>query len=437
MRKALVLMAVAGAMAAAPGARAEDDALLKLIEVLHDNGTISDEAYHMLIETASGPEATVAPTPTEAPAQPSYAGDDSPSADLEPRFSAGGRLHLDTARFDEDEVRFGNNSRVRRIRLETKVDVTDNWRASAAIEFADNEVDLKSTYFRYSGFDHLTLSVGNFKEPFSLEELSSSNGTIFMERAMLADFAPGRHVGIGIGAESDSSAIAAGLFGGGISSETEDDAGWGASARYVFLPVHDDRRVVHIGAALSYRATGDDDTYRVRSRPESGVTDVRLVDTGTLADVDDVTLLGLELAAINGPLTLQGEYVAASVDRSIDSTDLDFSGWYTSASWILTGETRSYKAGDGEMGTVVPFTNVGEGGMGAWEVAARYSTIDLNDGALVGGRQENLTLGLNWYLNPNMRLMFNVVDVLEVQRPGTPEDGDEPRIYQLRMQFDY
>src|SRR5690606_39181614 len=142
MRKALVLMAVAGAMAAAPGARAEDDALLKLIEVLHDNGTISDEAYQMLIETASGPEATVAPTPTEAPAQPSYAGDDSPSADLEPRFSAGGRLHLDTARFDEDEVRFGNNSRVRRIRLETKVDVTDNWRASAAIEFADNEVDL-------------------------------------------------------------------------------------------------------------------------------------------------------------------------------------------------------------------------------------------------------------------------------------------------------
>lgn len=432
-----------------PAVEAGNDALIKLLEVLRNNGTINDEAYRMLLDAArdddtrkdesmqsaegsvgapaGGPETTV---------ELKDSGLDVKSESRGARLRLGGRLHVDSARYNEDQVRFGDGSKVRRLRLEAKAEVAEDWQAKASIDFADNEVDLKSTYLEYRGFENTALVIGNFKEPFSLEELSSSNDSTFMERAMMTEFSPGRHMGIGFNRRGGSTSFSMGLFGEGISSDTEDDAGWGTSARTTFFPILEDRRVLHLGAALSYRETGDDNTYRLRSRPESGITDVRLVDTGDIPGVDDITLLGLEAAGILGPFSLQGEYVTASVKRG-GMTDLDFSGWYAFASWILTGESRRYKPEDGEIGGVIPKYNLGAGGSGAWELAARFSTIDLTDGGFVGGVQDNLTLGLNWYVNPNIRFMLNYVDVLSLDRPGTPEDGDNPDIIQIRTQFNY
>lgn len=432
-----------------PVVEAGNDALIKLLEVLRDNGTINDEAYRMLLEAARADAksedkpaqaaAEAAETPSDAPAttvELKDSGLDVESKTRGARLRLGGRLHIDTARYNEDQVPFGDGSKVRRIRLEAKARIADDWEAKAAIDFADNQVDLKSTYLEYGGFANTALLIGHIKEPFSLEELSSSNDMTFMERAMLTEFSPGRHIGLAVSRWGERAAFTAGLFGEGISSDTEDDAGWGTAARATFFPILDEGRVLHLGAALSYRETGDDNTYRVRSRPESGVTDVRLVDTGDIPGVDDITLLGLEAAGIMGPFSLQGEYVAADVGRGV-MPDLDFSGWYAYASWVLTGESRRYKPENGEMGGVTPKYDLGAGGMGAWELAARFSTIDLTSGTLVGGMQDNLTLGLNWYVSPNIRFMLNYVDVLDLDRPGAPEDGDSPDIIQLRAQFNY
>lgn len=74
---------------------------------------------------------------------------------------------------------------------------------------------------------------------------------------------------------------------------------------------------------------------------------------------------------------------------------------------------------------------------GAWEVAARLSYLDLNDGGdIKGGQETNLTLGLNWYLNPNLRLMFNYIRA-HVENRGTspPVDKGNANIFQTRLQF--
>lgn len=432
--------------------QADNRAMLKLLEVLHDNGTINDEAYRMLVDAArsdsgevdgdasSAAAGDVAPSTPEEPETGvalTDSGLDVRNRDLGARLRLGGRLHLDSARYNDDQIPLGDGSEVRRIRLEARARVAGDWAAKGSIELSGNEVDLKSTYLQYLGFENTAISVGNFKEPFSLEELSSSNDTTFMERAMMTELSPGRHFGIGASRWGDNATFTAGVFGEGISSDTEDDAGWGASARTTWFPVHAADRTLHLGAAIAYRETGDDDSFRVRARPESHVTDVRLVDTGVISGVNDIARIGLEAAGIMGPLSLQGEYAASGLGRGGGLPDLDFSGWYVQGSWVLTGESRSYKAESGKIGGVIPEYNLGAGSLGAWELAARYSTIDLTDGALIGGEQDNLTLGLNWYVSPNIRFMFNYVNVLDVKRPGAPEDGDKPHIAQVRAQFNY
>ena len=112
---------------------------------------------------------------------------------------------------------------------------------------------------------------------------------------------------------------------------------------------------------------------------------------------------------------------------------LDFEGAYIYASWFITGESRNYKAKSGKFTRTKPLNAVYDGGIGAWEVAARFSTLDLNDQEIKGGEEDNVTLGVNWYLNPQVRFMANYIIV-----DSEKEDvDDDPNIFQLRAQIDF
>jgi phosphate-selective porin OprO/OprP len=100
----------------------------------------------------------------------------------------------------------------------------------------------------------------------------------------------------------------------------------------------------------------------------------------------------------------------AKVDGKNGATSPDFDGFYIQGSYFLTGEHRKYKTSTGAFDRVKPKENFSSAsGTGAWEVAARYSQIDLNEGSVTGGRLRNVTVGLNWHLNPNMRIMWNYI----------------------------
>jgi phosphate-selective porin OprO/OprP len=119
--------------------------------------------------------------------------------------------------------------------------------------------------------------------------------------------------------------------------------------------------------------------------------------------VDYTVTSGVELAGVWGPWSLQGEYLRTDVRRS-GRPDQRFPGWYLYGSWFITGGQRNYDPKDGAFDQVKP-----RGKYGAWELAARYSVLDLEDDPITGGKEENWTLGLNWYADKHMRLMVNWV----------------------------
>jgi len=123
---------------------------------------------------------------------------------------------------------------------------------------------------------------------------------------------------------------------------------------------------------------------------------------------------------VRGPLSLQGEYHHVIV---YESDDLNFWGYYLYGSYFLTGENRRYNKSNGTFTRIEPKHNFRpfKGGWGAWELGLRYSYLDLNSGGIKGGKETNFTVGLNWYLHPKMRFMFNYIR-------ANVEDRDDPSI---------
>ncbi len=147
-------------------------------------------------------------------------------------------------------------------------------------------------------------------------------------------------------------------------------------------------------------------------------------------DASEADLIGIEAAAVFGPVSVQGEYIMAAV-QSDASGDPDFAGYSVEASYFFTGEHRRYKLSEGAFDRVKPSQNLmADGGFGAVQLTARYSSVDLTNGAIEGGEMDDITVGINWYLNPNTRVMLNYVTA-DVDGVG------EADIIQTRFQIDF
>lgn len=357
------------------------------------------------------------------------------------KFQVGGRLQADAAWYNEDNIDLDgeNGTEFRRARVFISGTMYRVWDWKAQYDFASSDT-IKDAYIRYTGFKPVRITVGNFKQPSSLEELTSSKYITFMERALPNTFSTGRRIGLAGDYRMDNLTLTASVYGQDANDNgSGGDEGYGVGARGTFAPINEKGRVLHLGAWGAWEQVSDnsadtDKTIRFRQRPESHITSSRLVNTGTIADSDNVTKWGLEAAGVMGPFSVQGEYMMASVDSGAPglSGDPEFGGWYAFASYILTGESRPYKKG--AFGRIKPKHSVGAGGTGAWEVAVRYSNIDLKDSGIDGGEEDNITLGVNWYATPYVRFSANYIKV-DADLPGG--GNDEPGIFQARAQIDF
>ncbi len=354
------------------------------------------------------------------------------------KLKIGGRIQYDLGYFgadDEIERTVGeleDSSEFRRARIYVSGDIYDNVDFKVQYDFAGGDADFKDVYMGISGVPVVgNVRLGHFKEPFSLEELTSSNYITFMERSLANVFAPSRNAGIKIFDHALNRRLTWGL---GVFRET-DDFGEGSfgrdynvTGRLTGLVWYEDegRRLVHLGVAYTHKNV-EEDVVRFRSRPEAHLAP-NFVDTGSFA-ADYVDTVGAELAVVHGPFSLQGEYIQAFVE-SRRMADPTFWGANLQASYFLTGEHRPYNSGSGYFERVRPNSNFGRDGWGAWEVAARYSHLDLNNEAIEGGELRDFTLGLNWYLNPNMRIMWNYV------RADRTSGGDA-NAYLMRFQLTF
>ena len=327
----------------------------------------------------------------------------------------------------------------------------------AQYDFSGGDPEFKDVKMGFpkllGGFANVT--VGHQKEPFSLEEQTSSKYITFMERGAPHAFSPGRNTGVRLGNAVLNERVtwAAGVFDDtGDFGEDMGDGDWASTARLTAAPLYadDGAKVVHLGVAGSLRSNDGDETGWDRVPEVHDAPD--FVDTGDIM-ADDTTLLGLESAVVYGPFSVQGEWMQADADTDNDPffDDPSVDGWYVYASYFLTGEHRPYDTGDGAFGRLKPKNNAFEdGGLGAWELGVRLSSIDLTNGLVTPedpdgfgplpapapktpGELDNVTVGLNWYLNPNTRIMFNYV-VADLERAEVDEDVSA---FMTRFQIDF
>lgn len=322
--------------------------------------------------------------------------------------------------------------------------------ASTPITIGTEAVAMKDVY---AGIKEIPLfghvRIGHFKAPISLEELTSSRFTTFMERALPNALVPSREVGI---ANSKMSAnermtISGGFFFDDISEtikeRVNDDQGLLTVTRITALPMYDSdgRYLMHIGGSASY-TNDNNDSVAFTTRPELH-EEANFLSTGMLA-VRDYDRLGGEAALVLGPLSIQSEIIWVNADP-LAGDDINLWGSYVYASYFLTGEHRPYRKATGSFDRLTPLENFWlikrcEGpsrGWGAWETAVRLSYLDLDDAGIVAGSRGELTdvtLALNWYWNPNMKLMFNYIHAFNDRADVGENDAD---IIGVRMHFDF
>ncbi len=269
--------------------------------------------------------------------------------------------------------------------------------------------------------------VGNQKEWFSLEHLESARALQFMERSYLFDtsqpsaFNNGRSPGLSAFRTwaNDSLFTAVGVY-----KNDNDTLGYGVgdgeyavTGRVAALPVWMPERQTywHVGGAMSLRDPVND---QVRLRARNGVRNAPVPLLNVIADTGNITassqtLFNLETAYASGPLTASGEFTTNRIDGASQNGNslgtLAFHGFYAQASYFLTGEHREWNPKAGVYKRVTPLNRFDpkHGTWGAWEANARVSYLDLDEGAVRGGRLRNVTLGLTWYMTANLRWQAN------------------------------
>lgn len=285
---------------------------------------------------------------------------------------------------------------------------------------ADKFLDTNIAY-RFNGSTSLT--VGQYKQPNSLEELSSTKNNDFISKAMVTNtFGLSRRLGAALTTGGDNWTLTGSVFGRELTRNLAHGSGYGA--RFTWMPIKEDGRMVHLGlSAVDYDT--DADTVRIRTRPQADLAGQRLVDTGNLVASDRQQTLGVEGLWVEGPFKLQAEYMRSNIDRYAAAGDFTGDSWYVSGLWNVTGETWGYKNG------VVTTSGPSEPASGMWQLGLRYDTIDLDDGSVLGGQMDSWTAGVNWYWRSNYKFALNYV-MVNSDRRGV---SDDPSIIEARVQL--
>lgn len=319
---------------------------------------------------------------------------------------------------------------------------------------------LRSVVLIYRGFDPWWIRVGqhNIASP-----LDAARGRrAFMEEAMSSGafaYAPGTpSLGVSASYRGAHHNVRFGVWSVPIKEIGEDREGYGVHGRASYAPIVERTKALHVGVAGYWRkptilqgeTSGGE---RFGARPELRADEEGIVvDTGRIGYIDSFHYTALEFAGVYGRWSFQSELQRVGIDRDTGPDgaaypDLSFNGYYLLGSYFLTGESRNYYQRLGSFWRVAPhreFNPWGDGGWGAFEVAARVSRIDLDDevddlaGGVRGGVSNNVSLALNWYFNPYVRLSLNYVraEIDKLDEQGNQEGGTVDGVgMRLRWEF--
>ena len=329
---------------------------------------------------------------------------------LEPR----GRFQVDVGRVERPAgvtvPDLGSVGEIRRARLGVQGDIPGGFGYVFEVDFAGGgPIEITDAFLTYKASDRVRLTAGQHNNFQSLEELTSSRFTSFLERAAFTDaFNFERRVGLSATFSEGPLIASGGLFTDPLPELTGDDDGGqsaSADARIVYAPKLRGTQF-HLGGSAHHRdlAGGANATTRYRERPLIHATEVRFVATPRLPARSE-SHYGLEAAMIRGPLHAAGELHWLHSDLRGPRADPTFFGGYAEVGFYFTGETRGYKGGRFDRTTVR--RPVDKGGTGALQLNLRYDHLSLNDAGIVGGRQQGYQASLIWIPHDQIRFLLS------------------------------
>jgi phosphate-selective porin OprO and OprP len=336
------------------------------------------------------------------------------------------------------------------------------WSYNFTFDFGGNGLEnpgyIYNAYIQYDGLKPFGFRIGAYTPAGGLEDQTGSADLIFLERPAVVDAArniagaPGRSA-VSIFAQDTNYFVSASLTGDKVNTGAtralnaapfDEQIAFVGRASWLAVNSPDikwllDAGLTHVfkpadSVAGSVAVPGVLNNFNLAGGPDLAIDTTRTVTTGNM-DVDTVTQYNFESAAEYDALYLQGGWFNFHVERrntAIPSPD--FSGWYVAATWSLTGETHPYDAATASFRQIRPVQGLGSGGIGAWEIKARYSHFDLDfdplataaAGAITGGVQDVWTVGLNWYATNGVRfaLDYNNIKVNRVNAPANDLSAD-------------
>ncbi|MFZ1742214.1 MAG: porin [Pontixanthobacter sp.] len=320
-------------------------------------------------------------------------------------FKPRGRLQYDAGSYSVPNSTGraeGFGSELRRARLGVEGDIPGGFGYKFELDFASGAAEAADAYLSYQD-GGLEVIVGQHNNFQSLEELTSSLNSSMIERAAFTDaFNFERRVGLSGQYKTGDVLVQGGLFTDNVDALSNKN--WGSDGRVVYMPKMG-KTQIHLGASVHYANLETGSTVRYRQRPLVHFTGERFINTGNLG-ANSETGFGVEGAAISGPFHVAAEGYWQKVNQPGAVADPTFFGGYAEAGIFLTGgDTRGYKGG--KFDRVKPKKPVGGGGFGAVQFNVRYDYLDLNDAAIIGGKQNGYLASLIWTPTAYTRFMVN------------------------------
>jgi phosphate-selective porin OprO and OprP len=273
-----------------------------------------------------------------------------------------------------------------------------------------------------------TWRVGQFKQPNSLEELTSTRSNEFISKAAVTNaFAAARRIGGEVQYAVPKLTATATYFTREINVNQRVGNGFGGRLTYAPIDELETFETLHFGLSfISQKA--DNRRYNLASRAQADISSVNVI-SAALTDADRTQTAGLEAMYFKGPFKVMGEYYSSTTSRLGAAPDFSASGYYVAGLYTLGEDRFSYR--NGVFNTALPSDPV----KGLWQFAARYDALDANDGSIRGGELKAATLGVNWYIRSNFKLSFNYVIADSARSQNSVVINNDPKIAELRFQI--
>ena len=408
------------------------------------------------------------------------------------KFSLNGRLHTDAAMYSGGDFftynaktpegpytgqpivqnRESDGTEVRRLRMEFAGQFYDDFKFKVQPELANGgssqyTIGIRDAFVQYTGFgEYGNFTAGQSKQPYSFQQMMSSNDMVFMERSMEYAFtntSVNRALGLRYDLPGSWWGFSTGLYGDTATPQTSGtsdapDEGWGGAMRATIAPWMKSDELVHLGASGAYRAPQSDNRNLRYNFKQTAMSPMAYIDTGTMPDVQNSQFINGEMVGIYGPLSLETEYNGTWINTNDSETSKGkpggpayMQGAHVDVAYSLTGESRAttYRPDQGVLGRIKPNHNLNfDDGWGAWELKGRFAWVDMNqieNKTFAGGNQVSSTFGANWYWNNWSRFMLDWTHVYSLNvgaaghnRTAIPgQDTGDWDIVQARVSLAY